>query len=347
MTATNSNDPNDPNDPRTGDYLWDPKAPAVDDVAALERKLAPLSAANNPSAAPSLERVDVRPGTRPRARALSIGASIAASLAVAAAVALVVRARAPEDVVLVDGVDGSARRALKVGERFSSGEREAVIELGDHGMVTLAPGSVLSVQRNERAGQELALDKGALSAVVVAPPRFFTVTTPSTRAVDMGCAYDLVVDDAGATTLTVTSGFVALELDEDRDRDRDRQELNVLVPAGASARALPGKPPGLPFRSDAPDELRAVLDAHAHGTLDVDALLSLVDARDAITLWYAMRRIEGQQQERVRERLIQIAPPSSPDATVESIRAGDVNALYAWLDEIERALPTSSPLKSQ
>src|SRR5688572_28931771 len=116
-------------------FLWDPKAKPVDDVVALDRALAPLSAERNPAEPPRVIR-------KPRARQLSIGVS----LAIAASVALFVSVRAPDDVVVID--DDGARRRVAVGERITARDEASTVELGAHGMLTLAPGSQLSVVKN-------------------------------------------------------------------------------------------------------------------------------------------------------------------------------------------------------
>src|SRR6185295_11964349 len=82
-----------------------------------------------------------------------------------------------------------------------------------------------------------------------APPRLFFVDTPSAVAADLGCAYTLEVDDQGASKLSVTSGWVALEL-------KDRESI---VPAGASCDTRPGVGPGTPYFDDAPSVLREAL----------------------------------------------------------------------------------------
>lgn len=303
-------------------FLWDPKAPAVDDVVALQRTLASLSAARNPADPPRVVR-------KPRARQLSIVASLAVAASVAASVAVFVTVRAPDDVVVIS--DDGARRTVAVGERIDATTAGTTVELGEHGVLTLAAGTQLSVVKNARSAQELSLERGSLSAIVLAPPRFFTVRTQAARAVDMGCAYELAVDDEGTTTLMVTSGFVALE----DVAANDGALLDVLVPAGASARARVNARPSLPFRSDATQALRAIVDAAA---LDVDALLVNVDARDAITLWYALDRVDDTDRARVLERLLALSPPPS-SIDVAALRSRDVDALYAWLDVIDDALP--------
>jgi ferric-dicitrate binding protein FerR (iron transport regulator) len=259
------------------DYLWDPRAPVDDDIAKLERALAPLSAKNNPRALPSLV-----------ARSPRLVPLFFAPVSLAAAVLLAIWPNAP----MLD----ENKRALVVGD-VVDGAHE--IELGPHGIVHTDRDARVRVVKNTLSHQEIALERGGLSAIVDAPPRFFSVRTPSVRAVDLGCAYSLR-NEGAHTRLTVTSGAVVLE----------GQSLDLIVPAGASA--LDG---GLPYRTGADAKLIDAADR-----ADVDAVLALAGPNDAVTIWYAaMRTHDARAFARLRT-------------------SDDVDAMYRLLDRIERDL---------
>src|SRR5207344_3028121 len=96
----------------------------------------------------------------------------------------------------------------------------------------------------------LELAHGTLSALIWAPPRLFFVDTPSATAVDLGCAYTLTVDDAGAGLLRVTAGYVALE----------HEGRETVISRGQMCATRRGAGPGTPFVADAPAPLRRALD---------------------------------------------------------------------------------------
>jgi hypothetical protein len=54
----------------------------------------------------------------------------------------------------------------------------------------------------------MELARGTMHATIWAPPNQFFVETPSTLAVDLGCAYTLTVDEDGGGLVTVLVGWV-------------------------------------------------------------------------------------------------------------------------------------------
>ena len=63
-------------------------------------------------------------------------------------------------------------------------------------------------------------------------PQVFQVGTPAGWSIDLGCEYDLAVDDGGAALLEVRTGRVAF-------RAAGRE---VIVPRGFGCRTAPGAP---------------------------------------------------------------------------------------------------------
>ena len=76
-----------------------------------------------------------------------------------------------------------------------------------------------------------------MHATIWAPPNQFFVETPSTLAVDLGCAYTLTVDDEGAGLVSVLVGWVGFKW-------RDRESF---IPAGSSCATRPRIGPGTPY----------------------------------------------------------------------------------------------------
>jgi hypothetical protein len=120
---------------------------------------------------------------------------------------------------------------------------------------------------------ELRLAHGALVADVTAPPRHFAVATPSLRAVDLGCAFSLAVDDAGAGTLSVTAGAVALV----------ENAREVVVPAGASC-AFSSRGAAALVMTDAELALRTALSRFAAEPDTLRTLLATARPQDRALL---------------------------------------------------------------
>ncbi len=222
------------------------------------------------------------------------------------------------------GEDGQ----IAIGDALvTDGSSRAEIRVGAIGTVDVEPNSRVRLVEATMTEHRLALDRGTLRARIWAPPRLFFVDTPSAVAVDYGCAYTLSVDDAGATLLHVTSGWVALELN-----GRDS-----LVPAGALCSTRPGQGLGTPYFDDAATALRDALaryDFEAGGGAALDEVLASARSRDSLTLWYLLARSAAGDRERVYDRLASLAPPPS-EVRRADVLALDESALDLWRSSLE------------
>jgi hypothetical protein len=210
----------------------------------------------------------------------------------------------------------------------------ARIAVGKIGVVDLGRNSRLRVVGRRGEEHRLALERGVLDAVILAPPRRFVVETPSATAVDLGCAYTLEVDAAGGGALTVAVGWVSFEL-EGRES---------FIPAGARCFTRPGVGPGTPYFTDAAAALKNALaivdladappDSALAGRLD-SALATVLGAarrEDAFTLWHLLARVKGEGRARVYERLSALVPPPT-GVTRDGVLAQDQTMIDRWWDE--------------
>lgn len=320
------------------DYLWD-RSGDDPEVARLEGLLGGL--AHDAPLAPL--------PPRRRARARTVGLAIGGGLVAAAAVALIVLARRPAPVaveVATGGCDdrgepgfrfavtgdgarcgGAAARGgvLPVGAWLETAAgAEADVRIADIGDVTLLGDSRLRAVATGPAEHRLELARGRLRARVTAPPRLFVVDTPGAAAVDLGCAYELEVDDRGRTRLRVTSGVVSLE----------GHGRAAYVPAGIEVATVDGGP-GTPIRHDAPAALRDAVERFDGGD---DAALAVVVAAtgvcDTVTLWNLLGRTDGDRRRLVFERLDGLA--IRPEWVLEDdVLAGRPDAIEAWRRDLD------------
>ena len=279
----------------------------------------------------------IRAGMHPRVSAYRSSTWAPAQLRIAALVivlaasasALALNRRAAGQWHLADSGGGS--RLFTVGEALTTGGRTARLTVGRIGTVDVAVGTDVRLLPAKWSEHRLALSRGTIHALINAPPRLFSVETPSGTAVDLGCEYTLEVDSLGNSTLVVLSGWVSFE-------DHGRESL---IPAGMRAITRRGGFVGTPFRDDAPDSLQAALtafDAGDHGDTVIAALLRSARPRDAVTLWHLAKRTERDQRRRVYQRLTQLVPPpagATSEAVVDDAR---MMRLY-WT-----TLPGTSPI---
>jgi len=232
----------------------------------------------------------------------------------------------------VDGASIAQNGALTTGEWLvTDSVSSALLAVGNIGTAEVGPNSRLQLTHRGRTQHRLRLDRGSLDAVINAPPRLFFVETPSVLATDLGCAYTLEVDDAGASRVHVTAGWVELR----------QGNHTSLVPAGLVAEVDIGGAPGTPYPVEMPDSARealARLDRGAGSSADLDTVLEALHPtsrsvrmrqQNAITLWHLVQRVEGEFRARVYDQMAETAPP--PDkVTREGILALDRPMLERW-----------------
>lgn len=206
----------------------------------------------------------------------------------------------------------------------------AQISVGKIGQVEVAPNTRLRLDETRPNDHRLTLERGKLSALIVAPPRAFSVATPSAVAVDLGCAYTLEVDDSGAGFLRVTFGWVAFEV----------AGRESFIPRYAACRTQPGTGPGTPYYENASAAFRDALYKLDFEKLSIEerntALTTvLAEARkdDALTLWHLLTRVTDAERGRVYEALAALVPPPN-GITREGVLRGDQRMLDRWWDEL-------------
>ncbi len=323
-------------------YLWDGSGKPDPEVERLEKLLGTL---REDLPAPAFEVPERRPAWRwwP---ALPRFAAVAAMLLIVIGATLLMRI-GPQTSWTVTRVEGSPRVAsrqisssgrLKLGEwlETDSGSR-AVIDVGMIGEVEVKPDSRVQLLRADASDHRLALQRGAIFARIWAPPRLFSVQTPSANAVDLGCVYRLEVDEAGASLLHVETGLVTIE----------RNGRESLVPAGAMCLTRPGDGPGTPYYEDASEKFKhalAELDSMLRATpgessdavqraAALDTVLAESRKKDALTLWHLLTRVAPEEKNRIYDRMAQLVPPPA-GVTREGILSGDAAMRDAWADQL-------------
>ncbi len=222
---------------------------------------------------------------------------------------------------------------LAVGEWLETdGNSRAKIDVESIGQVEIDPNTRVRLLLTKPTEHRLELAHGKMSARIWAPPRLFFVDTPSAVAADLGCAYTLEVDDAGASLLRVTSGWVALQL-------KDRESM---VPAGAACQTRPGIGPGTPYFEDASESFRQALakidfeqnTTPASKTATLGTLLGESRKRDTLTLWHLLARVDKNDRARLYEKMVSFVP-APEGVTREGVMQLNQRMLELWRDKLE------------
>ena len=212
----------------------------------------------------------------------------------------------------------------------TDGKSRAQIAVSSIGNVDIDENTRVRLVETHATEHRLELARGKMSARIWAPPRLFFVDTPSAVAADLGCAYTLEVDDQGASKLRVTSGWVALEL-------RDRESM---VPAGASCETRPVIGPGTPYFEDSSIAFRAALEKvdfdpdQAARSAALTQMLNDARAKDTLTLWHLLTRVDANDRVRVYEKMAALDPPPA-GVTREGILQLDRKMLDSWYEDLK------------
>ncbi len=238
------------------------------------------------------------------------------------------------EVTQLAGTPRIGTQAIQAGERggkFTPGDwlqtdadSSALVRVGEIGFVKVEPNTEMQLVTAQATEHRLAMKRGKLHAFIFAPPKQFYVNTPSATAVDLGCSYDLEVDDAGQSILRVTTGWVAFELNG----------VESFVPAAAMCITRPGFGPGTPYFESAAETFQQALaqfDTSSNGSeARFQALTNiLAEARkqDALTLWHLLARTQGDERGRVYDRFTALVT-TPPHLT----RAGILQGNRAMID---------------
>jgi hypothetical protein len=326
----------------TGDYLWDGTGFADPDIVRLERVLGRLRFA--PESAPPASR----PVAAPRVVVFPVRrrSSIEALVAVAAAgIAMVALTRWPTlppapglEVTRLAGTPTISSKPVTAPSRLGVGRwletdalSRASIDIAKVGRVELGPDSRLGLVRTEPGDYRFNLWRGTVQALIFAPPGQFSMATPSSTAVDLGCIYSMTVDEDGVGTVDVTVGWVGFEW-------RGRESF---IPADAECVTRPRLGPGTPYYKDTSDRFRGALATIDEGRAPAAAITAAVSniiaearPRDVVTLWHLLTRVDGVDRNRVFDALNAFVPVPA-GVTREGIRAGTQEMLDRWWDKLD------------
>ncbi len=302
------------------DYLWDGSGTPDPEVEELERTLAPLR----------LPSKNWEPSTRRFPTRFQIYGAVAAAAA-ALTIAFVGGRwlfRPVESPWSVSNLKGSVQVGrgtakdqgrLYVGQTVRTGRlSQATLEAENFGEVELKADSEMRVVENGAHAQRMDLKRGHIHALIWALPRQFVVDTPSSKAIDLGCQYDLTVDESGDGFLTVETGWVAFQF----------QGKEAFIPAGAACRTSVRRGPGIPFFENGTKGFRDTLQRYEStgDRLLLTGLLASARPDDGLTLWHLLTRVPEKDRGLVFDRYAMLVK-LPPTVTRERALSGDRETL--------------------
>ncbi len=322
---------------RQGDYLWDRGGTPDPEVEEIEALLGRLAQTDPPP--PLNFAVNVPPRRRPIAAFVTLAAAAVIVMSLVSVSWWTMRHPAPGFAVLrtagtprVGSVAVTHQAELHIGSWLETpGDARAMVDIGNIGRVDIEPNSRIGAVSTKAGDYRLHLSRGTMHALIWAPPGQFSVDTPSSTAIDLGCAYTLTVGDDGDGLVRVTTGWVGFEW----------QGRESFIPAGAVCRTRRGLGPGTPHFDDTTERFRASLDTIDFGdrsqaalkAMALDAVLADARPRDAVSLWHLLTRVDASSRDRVFNRLAEFVPPPK-EVTLDGIRGGRRDMLDLWWNQL-------------
>lgn len=329
-----------------GDYLWDRSGEPDREIQKLESLLGKFRHDAPTPVFPAMVPERRRTFIPWRLRWFPVLAAAALAVAAIVAATFVFRARptpttlAGWDVSEVQGAPRIGRKTLsanqgtsrlRIGQMLETdSESRASLQADDTGKIQVDPSTRVRLLSMGSGLKRIALDRGTIHTYIWAPPGQFVVDTPSAVTVDLGCAYTLQVDDAGAGMVRTSLGWVGFKLNGHES----------FIPAGAACATRPKIGPGTPYFEDSSAGFRAALtrfdfedttpQQRAH---DVAIVLNEARKGDALTLWHLLARVDDQQRGLVYDRLGRLVPPPAT-VTKEGILRLDQSMLDRWWNEL-------------
>lgn len=314
-------------DDRRAAYLADPQAPPSADVQDVERQMAPLRF--------ELRQRPLDVPTRsawPRYRTIRTVARLAAAVAIltlAAAAYLSWRLSwtdgAPWRAEIDTASAAAVTTALDVNRPLTlTSTSTARVNIARIGTMRVEPGSAITLAETTSARHRVVLNRGSVSVRIWAPPGMFAFRTPSGSVRDLGCIFDLSVDEAGTSRVRVDTGWVQM----------DNGYGESLVPAGASALMRRLSRPGVPIYDDSSVEFATAVraaedDGDATEHRELDTILRTARRRDVLTLLMLANVSPDNLKPVLLRRAAALWPPPA-GVTVDAILAGDRDQLWKW-----------------
>jgi hypothetical protein len=209
------------------------------------------------------------------------------------------------------------------------------LDVADIGHVDVSPGSRLRVVETSREEHRLELSRGKLHAKIDAPPRLFFVDTKAATAIDLGCEYEMEVDETGAGLLKVKLGYVELEPPQAVPANERRPPR--LVPRGAECPIDAVNGPGTPVWSRSPESLRKDL-ASFDKSGDAEALARVIGQlgpKDTLTLFYIVASRAPEAERRAALDKLEAVQKAPAGVTRAATLALQRRAIQGWREALE------------
>lgn len=216
---------------------------------------------------------------------------------------------------------------IPLGEWLSTDmHSSARIKAGMIGYIDVDPASKLQLVNTKDKNYKIYLNSGKISVNTHGTASYFSVLTPSATYTDLGCSYTIEVGKNGSSFLHVDEGKVLISAGKEKE----------IIPEGAVCETMKNHQPGTPYFLSASTEFKAALsrfDSGNRSKQNIEQVIENSGKKDALSLWYLLRKAEPGEIKLIYDRLSEInAPPEG--VTCEDIITGNTDMLFKWWDKL-------------
>jgi hypothetical protein len=237
---------------------------------------------------------------------LFVAAGIISIISLGVIVALLIFNNSSTSFWLVEKVSGKPKIGtniladqgiLLVGERLTTNSKSrARLKIGSEGEIDVEPNTEIHFIETKTFEHRLILSKGQIAARTWIKPKTYSIETPSAIITDLGCDYDLVVNDRASTSLHVESGWVQMKY----------KNTKALLCAGTMCISDSIKGVGTPFFKDATKLFKESLyrlDISSNNKSELITILSEASPNDLISLFNLLKRLDRESRAKIFDRI--------------------------------------------
>ena len=202
---------------------------------------------------------------------------------------------------------------------------KALVKIPNVGQIEVEPETIL---HRENGGAKLKLDIGKILVDENKAAEFLTADVSGVSIKDFykGGYYTLSVDDAGTAILYVRKSW---EIVNDN-------KFETFVTPGCYCEIIFGRGAGIPYSQKSSEEFKSDISHFSPSSYTpdmLDKILSEAKTADAVSLWNLIRRVNGQDGEKVVSTLEKFVPLPAGATEDAMIKLND-KALLKWLTVI-------------
>ena len=229
--------------------------------------------------------------------------------------------------VLINGQIRATERWEENESLVTDNLSKAVINVPKTGRIEVDENSFLILLKAKDNGNRIKFLKGSIRVINSNLQPNLTIEIDNSLIYDRGGTFQITIDDNSYTYLKVEYGYLEIE----------QKGRKFFIDEGYTCEVRPNTHPGVPYRVDAPDELKSEirkLDYEGGGDESVQKIISMATESDMLTLLGLIPKSSESYRSVLFNKISAYYPPPS-GVTLAGIVKLDPDMLEKWWFEIE------------